>query len=467
MGGAEGFVELRAELQALRKEVEQLRARVSELETENAELRRLLEEERRKNKRQASPFSRGEPKSDPKKPGRKAGKFYGKHSRRAIPTKIDRHESVPCPLWCKYCGGRVKLDHTETQYQTDIPQIEPETVEFTIQVGRCVRCHRAVRGRHREQMSETTGPVGGIQIGARAIALATHLNKNCGMSWERIAAAFRQIFRLAVSRSGLCRTMKRFGRHLDPVYQRLCARVRDAPVVSPDETGWRIGGHKAWLHTAVSSDTTIYKIGAGRGYPEASALLGESYGGTIVADGWAVYRRFHDAKRQSCLAHLMRRSRELARIPGNDAAKGWLADVNGVFKKALALRDRRKRMSEHGFAVARGRIEAAIDGLLDDPPLDDESLRFAAHLFHERDALFVFLDDPRVDATNYRAEQAIRPAVVNRKMSGGNRTPSGANAQEILMSVLRTSTQRGLDLIDTLRGLLRTPADQLSTVWAW
>lgn len=89
--------------------------------------------------------------------------------------------------------------------------------------------------------------------------------------------------------------------------------------------------------------------------------------------------------------------------------------------------------------------------------LHDESLRFAEHLVKNREALFVFLDRADVEATNHLAEQAVRPAVINRKTSGGNRTPKGANAQAILMSVLRTCKLRCLSATDLFRQMLRDP----------
>jgi hypothetical protein len=48
--------------------------------------------------------------------------------------------------------------------------------------------------------------------------------------------------------------------------------------------------------------------------------------------------------------------------------------------------------------------------------------RFAAHLTREFPAIWSFFFDPTIDATNRRAEHAIRPAVVTRKVCGGNRT---------------------------------------------
>jgi transposase len=429
------------------------KSRIAELERENRELRQLLEDERRKGKRQASPFAKSL-KENPKKPGRKPGPEYGNRSRRAIPKKIDRRETVECPMWCSRCGGRVKLDHVEKQYQTDIPPVTPTTTEFTIQVGVCVVCGREARDRHPEQISDATGPVGGVQIGPRAIALAAHLNKSCGMSWERIAAVFRQVFAFEVSRSGLCRSLRRLACRGQPLYDTLREQIRSEPVISPDETGWRVGGASAWLHTAATPQTTVYSIAPGRGFAEAEYLLGEDYAGFIVPDGWAPYRNFIMAVIQTCLAHLLRRSSSLQDVPRSAESREWLEAISATLKEGLALRDRRSGYTEHGYAIACGRLEAAFDRLLDNPALDDDTLKFAAYLVRSRHEIFVFLDEPDLPATNFRAEQAIRPAVVNRKMSGGNRTWAGAADQEVITSLFRTWTQRGRDIIASCIRLL-------------
>ena len=456
----EGLVaELERRLARIEKELARANERIAGLERENRELRRQLEEERRKNKRQAGPFSKGVRKSEPKRPGRKPGSEYGERFSRRAPAKIDRRETVQCPLWCEHCGGKVQLDHAEQQYQTDIPPVEPTTTEFTIQVGRCERCGRQVRGQHREQTSGAAGHVGGVQVGPRTVAAATHLNKNCGMSWRRIAAFFGDLFGLTVSAAGLCRALQRVANRGQPLYEELRAQMHAEPVVSPDETSWRVNGEGAWLHTAAAPGITLYSIARGRGFEEAAYLLGEDYEGILAVDGWAPYRRF-PATIQTCLAHLLRRSHELQSTPRPEKSRQWLEGISTVFKRALALRDRREELSEHGFAIAHGRIEAELDRLLDDPPLEDDTLTFAAHLVRERHELFVFLDHRDVPATNHRAEQAIRPAVVNRKMNGGNRTWRGANDQAVVTSLLRTWAQRGRSAIDQCVSLLTAPSLQ-------
>jgi transposase len=66
------------------------------------------------------------------------------------------------------------------------------------------------------------------------------------------------------------------------------------------------------------------------------------------------------------------------------------------------------------------------------------------------------LEREDVEATNWPAEHAIRPAVVNRKSCGGNRTDRGAKAQSILMSLLRTCHQIDFNPISTLTTILRS-----------
>ncbi len=458
-GEWESIAALREELAALRKEVVQLRSRVATLESENAELRRLLEEERRKGKRQATPFSKGDPKPNPKKPGRKGGSEYGIQSRRPVPARIDRTVTVPCPLQCPYCGGQVKLKDTATQYQTDIPAVQPATTAFEVHYGECTRCGRRVQGRHREQTSDAIGAVGAEQIGPNAIAVAAHLNKSCGVSYERIAEIFKQVFRLEVNRSTLARALLRLGRKAEPTYENLIEQIRRSAVVYPDETGWKIGGLKAWLWAATTLMATVYMIERGRGFAEAAKILGEAFAGVIGSDGWAPYRGFTRAQKQTCLTHLLRRCAELLEAPPTEDCAAYFTQIKCALQDALALRDRRDdhTISPHGLRVSKGRIEARIDRLLDDPDLHDESLRFAQHLLRNRDALFLFLDRPDVEATNHLAEQAIRPAVINRKTSGGNRTLNGARSQSVLMSVLRTCKLRCISAMEVFCQMLRDP----------
>lgn len=164
------------------------------------------------------------------------------------------------------------------------------------------------------------------------------------------------------------------------------------------------------------------EIQPGRGFEEAARILGKDFAGILVRDGWGPYRSFAHARHQTCLGHRLRRCHENLETAVRGTARFPHA-VKALLQRALALRDRRDRgeIAPHGFAVARGQLAARRDWLLAWKPLEEENRKLAAHLVRERAALFTFLDHPGVAATNWAAEQAIRPAVVTRKVCGGNR----------------------------------------------
>ncbi len=180
----------------------------------------------------------------------------------------------------------------------------------------------------------------------------------------------------------------------------------------------------------------MYAIRPGRGFDDAASILGAGYAGVLVRDGWAPYRRFTNALHQSCLAHLLRRCRTLR---ADHPRSPWAARVQAVLTDALALRDRRDAhaITDHGLAVAHGRLLARLSRLIDTAPPLPAAQRFAAHLNREFAAVLAFLWAPDVEATNWRAEHAIRPAVVNRKICGGNRTPRGARGRPGLRRPVR------------------------------
>ena len=433
------------------------------LRDENARLQGLLEQARRAGKRQAAPFSKGAPNAAPRRPGRRPGAAYGRAAQRGIPEHIDEVVAVPLPPRCPHCGAAVESLGVAPQYHAELPPVRPHVTRFDVATGRCRHCRRRVQGRHPRQTSDALGAAAS-QLGPRALALAADLNKALGLSFGKVSRLFQTFFGIAVSRAGLCRALDRVARVAAPTYDALAVGIRrHAPVVTPDETGWKVGGRLQWLWVFVTARVTLYTIQPGRGFDEAAQVLGEDFAGVLVRDGWGPYRRFQRAIHQTCLGHLLRRCRENLETARAGTARFPHA-VKALLQDALALRDRRARgeLSPHGFAVARGRLQARGDRLLAWKPTDEDNRKLAAHLVRERDALFTFLYHPEVPATNWAAEQAIRPAVVTRKVCGGNRTWRGAHTQEVLITVLRTSYQQGRDPYALLAALLCAPAPRVA-----
>ena len=433
--------------------------RIAALEAQVARLTERVEELSRTSKRQAAPFSKGEPKLDPKPPGRKAGTHYGQKAHRPIPsTPPDEVFDVPLPTDCPHCAGRgaVVEEGVEQQHQVDIPR-KPIHRRFDLHVGRCTHCGRRVQPRHELQTSGALGCCAS-QLGPDAQAAVVELNKTCGLSHGKVRRVFAKLFGIELSRGGSAQVMLRAGRRCGPIYDRIVAALPRQKSLTPDETGWRIAGQLAWLHAFTNALLTCYRIDRQRGFAVAAALLGEDYAGALVHDGWGPYDRFFEAAHQTCLGHLLRRCHHLLET-ATGAAVIFPPPIKDILQQALALRDRYavQQITLHGLAVARGRLEAQVDRLLTWTRTDAANERFAKHLAKHRRQLFTFLDDPAfgLEATNWRAEQALRPAAVNRKVWGGNRTEAGADAQSVLMSVMRTAEQQGRSVVDFLSQVLR------------
>jgi transposase len=443
-------------VEELLKENQRQREQLKKAHAEIERLRKALEEALRSLKRQAAPFSKGQPKSNPKRPGRKSGSDYGQRAFRAIPDRVDEKISVELPKKCPHCGGPVIHDSTHPQFQEDIVR---RTIvrRFDVVIGHCRDCGGHVQGRHPLQSSDALGAAQ-VQVGPQALTLATHLTKQMGISHERSAQVLAWGYGLQISRSALCRAITRLGKKAEPTYQELQIAVRHSPINRLDETSWRVAARLQWLWVCVSEQVTLYAIMPGRGFVQAASILGEDYAGFLNHDGWQPYYRFVHAFHQSCLSHLIRRCREMIETASATAAR-FPAAVMQCLRDGLALRDRyaRQEISLHGLYVATGRLVARMGRLLAKTFRTPANRRLAKHLRHEELWLFTFLYCPGIEATNNAAERALRPAVVARKTWGGNRTENGAKTQQILISLLATCRQQGKDSFEQIIELFLSP----------
>jgi transposase len=451
--------ELEVENARWRAENAELVRQIGELRDRVEKLTAALEEAHRGGKRQAAPFRKADgPKVEPKTPGRKRGRRHGPHIHRAAipPEEIDERYEAPLPSNCPDCGGaHIAESYTAVQYQTEIPR-RPIHREFTIHIGRCRDCGRRVQGRHPLQTSDALGAAAS-QLGPDAHAAFVTLNKGLGLAHGKCRQFFGDLFGISIARATSIRSLLRTAQRVEPAYEQIRVAVRDSASVVPDETGWRIGGHSAWLHVFVAPTATCYEIGDRSGRI-AVQLLGRDWSGTLVHDGWSTYDAFAQAFHQQCLGHLQRRCREILETAVRGAVQ-LPRRVLTLCDEAFRLRRlwRGHRLSGDAMAEAGLHLAARLEQLASGRFSYDPNRRLAKHLLKHPIQWFWFLIDPTIDATNYRAEQAIRPAVVNRKVWGGNRTWNGARAQSRLTSLLVTLTQRGQTALEWFAAARSSP----------
>jgi transposase len=437
-------------------ENQQLRRRVADLEAQLHDLTRRLEEALRAGKRQAAPFRKGPPQPNPKTPGRKSGAAHGRHGHREPPPAEQVHETheAALPDACPDCGGGVAETGVVTQYQTEIPR-RPVYRQFHVRLGQCRQCGQRIQGRHPLQTSDALGAAAS-QVGPDAQAAAVLLNKQAGLSHAKVAAVFRALFGLELTRGASAQIGQRAATRLAPTHQAILQELRVSGQLKVDETGWRIGGHPAWLHAWVGDRATGYVIDPKRSAAALERVLGRDWGGVLVHDGFASYGRFAEAIHQQCVAHVLVRARELLAAATRGAVR-FPRQVLGLFTEALDLRNRYRvgAVPVEALWVARDDFDERLLDLVARPRAVPAYRRLARHLWRHAESWFSFLTEPSIPATNWPAEQAIRPAVVNRKVWGGNRTTLGAWAQGVLMSVIATCGRQVRSALDFVSEALR------------
>jgi transposase len=444
------------ELERLRREVDELRRENAELKRQLAEALRKLEEATRAQKRQAAPFAKGPPKENPKPRGRKPGEDYGVHARREPPPQVDEVIPVSLPPRCS-CGGHIVFDEKVAQYQTEIPK-KPLHRRFDIEVGHCQNCGQRVQGRHPLQTSDAIGAAA-PQLGPDAQAMTAILKDDIGVSYGDVRTVFEKFFGVPLSRGGAAKIVVRVAQRVEAAYHGIEIVVRRSRIAYPDETGWKVGGLLWWMWVFVTRTATLFRIRPSRGFDVPEEVLGADWPGKMTHDGWSPYDRFLRALHQQCLGHIQRRCENILEFAVRGAVRFPRA-VLELIGDAFGLRDRRDagEVSPHGLSVAIGRLQARLERLLDWNLSNKTNVRLAKHLANHQDEVFLFLKHPGLEATSWPADQAIRPAVSNRKIFGGNRDPAGAHAQEVLSSIAATCDQREVSLFDYLSRVIRATA---------
>lgn len=438
----------------------ELLKQVAELKAQVAELTRKLAEALRAGKRQAAPFRKGPPKPDPQTPGRKSGEAHGTHGHRPPPPpdQVTERLVAPLPDACPHCRGRLIETGTVEQFQTEIPR-QPLIRQFHIHLGHCTQCGRRARGRHPLQSSDAVG-VAASQIGPDAQAAATLLHTQAGLSHGKVAAVFDALFGIKLTRGASVQINLRAATRLEPDYRLVLDNVRGSEQIAADETGWRIGGHPAWLHVWVGDRATAYAIDSQRSAAVLEQVIGVDWSGILSHDGFASYERFTQALHQQCVAHVLRRARELLAVATRGAVR-FPRQVIALFTAAIHWRNEVRRGRVTADEPQRDAFEERLLALACRPRAVPEYATLANHLWRHVTQWLAFVADPRIEPTNWKAEQAIRPAVVNRKVWGGNRTKTGARAQGVLMSVLETCRRQTRSAVDYLSQTLRAATNLL------
>jgi len=340
------------------------------------------------------------------------------------------------------------------QFIAELPPVRPVVTQLKTYVAFCPDCQKEVRSTHPLQMSIATGAAG-THLGPNAVATLAEL-KSKGLSMRKVCALSQTLFSLKLTPGGLSHALRRAGQKCEPSYQGLKEEVRNAAAVHADETSWWLQNRQAWLWVFATQTTTLYVIDEGRGRDVAIAILGVAFAGVLVSDCLAIYDDLNPLQ-QKCYSHHLKAIKEACVVHPQQGA-GYLANLKAMLQGAMALKKAQPDMAEEDFALRRKGLDIVAQALLAEPRPQPAEERVRNRFFKQSDHLFTFLDYKAVDATNNRAERQLRPAVISRKISCGNKTVAGAQTWQILNSLAATCAQRGQSFLNFVRTVL--PLDQ-------
>jgi len=376
-----------------------------------------------------------------KKPGAKKGH---RASGRSIPQRIDwqaEHRADNCPD----CGSRLKrCAETRTRYIEDIPDLQPEVTEHTIHRDWCPRCKKKVE-------PPVVDALPGSRLGNRVLVLSAWLHYALGNTLSQIVEVFNFHLQMKISAGGLIDMWYRLQAILFAWYEEIQTQALNSAVLHADETGWRVNGKTHWLWCFCTKDLTYYMIDRARGSPALCKFFIEEFAGTLVSDFWGAYNAVECALRQTCLVHLLRELEHTERY--KSPGKNWppfAKKLRRLMGDAIRLWRRKAETPPQEYASRRARLTTRLQSLIDTDWDNVHAKRLIKRLRRHQNDLFTFLDQEDVPFDNNHAERSIRPAVIIRKNSYGNRSQRGADCQAVLMSVFRTLKQRGHDPIRTV-----------------
>jgi hypothetical protein len=248
-------------------------------------------------------------------------------------------------------------------------------------------------------------------------------------------------------------------------YEQLRAMVPETPVVHTDDTGWRVGGEPAHLMAFETEAVTVYQIRRRHRHDEVQEVIPADYAGVMVTDRGRSYdaQAFDRVDQQKCLAHILRSISDVVeRKTGR--ARDFGEQLKACLQEALVLWHRQRECPVTDIKVEAEALQAELTYQLRDRRLKDpanQRLLNELGWHHDRGNVLRFLVDPRIEPTNNRAERALRPAVIARKVSHCSKNSAGAHAFAAFTSVVRTLAKHGVEsLVESLYQLFRCPVVQ-------
>jgi transposase len=341
---------------------------------------------------------------------------------------------------CPDCGAKLGSPfRIDSRIIEEIPEPQPIIVtEYRISHYRCACCRKEVAAK------DPGCPHEG-KFGNNVIAHATLLKYDGRMPHRKIHDAMMRLFGLKISPATILDLTRRAADAVQSEYYAILKKIRGAPILYVDETSIHVQGERHWIWTFSTPSESFFVIRKSRGMKVLTEVLTRRFKGIIVCDGWKPYARFTN-RIQRCWAHLLRESKEMAEkfeeaVPLHNTLK----ELYEILTEALE-NDPPPKVRRYLCHLAR---EALRNWIMKEYSMEKVQ-KFIGKINNGFDYWFTFIINPGVEPTNNRAERALRPHVVLRKILGTLRNEKGTSIHERIMTTLATWGQKGMNCLQML-----------------
>jgi len=421
-----------------------LKKRVKELEEENIFLKKTIKalekridelEEIVKEKSKPS-FIKEDVKEEPKISGQKEGHVgYSRH----VPERIDEvkeHKLDRCPN----CGGVVSdTQEIRERVVTDIPETRAKNTKHLFHRCYCRNCDKLVEPEFYDALPNA-------RFGLKLMILILILKLDCRIPSNKVVSILDSVFGVKISDGEIYNILRQLSEAFGDYYKELEQKIKDALAKHIDETSWRINGKNNWLWIFINKEIALFVVRKKRSSKVPIEILGDQKGKTIIDDRFSAYTelaKVSGCEQQICWAHLLRNSKDLAKH--YKEAKYIHKRMKYIYNKAKEGEDKETLLRWMDLIASRSYRGSEV-------------YKFVKSVCrNHRENLFRFVDNPKIESTNNRAERGLRHAVVIRKISNGSRSEDGAETTTKLLSVLQTVKLQTKNPYEGILNLLQNP----------
>ncbi len=288
-------------------QVDELQALVAGLRAQVADLAARVKQNPENSGRPPSSDGLGKPapKSLRKKTGRKPGRPKGQPGATmeltGHPDHVIRHE----PPACRKCGtglAGARQTGAERRQVTEIAPVRAEVTEHQMIERECPCCGQ------RTKADAPDGVTAPVQYGPRASALGTCLWHGQFLSRDRACTALGEMSGCAPSPGALAAQARKLAGLIAPAVTAITQALAGADVAHFDETGFRVAGKPAWVHSASAGKFVLVTVHPKRGKAgmDAAGVL-PAFTGIACHDAWKPYDSYNCvAGHALCGAHRLR-----------------------------------------------------------------------------------------------------------------------------------------------------------------